>query len=252
MRASECAALAGLALAGCTATTPIQMPVPSPTNGPLITTPGAHMSTEKEFVVRAELYFEYRVKAENADAAAQLMADGGAGRGECVGYSVDAVVSADKAAPDWADDEDERTKCVCGHLVYGEHNGLWSGEPGQHPKPHPHACDKHRCDCLTPVPAPAPGIVEVVFEDPPLLAPVQQSLTAASVIDAWNAAHPVGTPVQYWPGVREGDGWLSRTRTAAEVLGGHTPVVWVEGASSCIALTHIEPVQVAEGGGQDG
>ena len=106
---------------------------------------------EKEFVVRAELHFEYKVMAEDADAAAQIMADGEAGRGECVGYSVDAVVSASKAGRYWDDDEDERAKCVCGHLVGDEHNGLLSGEPGKRPKPHPNACDKHGCDCLAPI-----------------------------------------------------------------------------------------------------
>jgi hypothetical protein len=58
----------------------------------------------------------------------------------------------------------------------------------------------------------------------------------------FNLDHPVGTPVRYWPGFREGDGKVSSTRTPAELLSGHTPVVWVEDVASCIALTHIQPV----------
>jgi hypothetical protein len=67
--------------------------------------------------------------------------------------------------------------------------------------------------------------------------PERPSTTAAR----WNAAHPVGTPVRVWPGFREGVGTLTRTRSAASVLGGHTAVVWVDGEGACIALSHVEP-----------
>lgn len=64
----------------------------------------------------------------------------------------------------------------------------------------------------------------------------------AGVVAAFNAANPVGTPVRYWTGAREGEGRTSVTRTEAQVLSGHTPVVWVEGHGACIALTHVQPV----------
>ncbi|MFF5773892.1 hypothetical protein ACFY8V_32655 [Streptomyces californicus] len=62
----------------------------------------------------------------------------------------------------------------------------------------------------------------------------------------WNERHPVGTPVVAYPGCRPEDDpkctrLTTRTRSAASVLGGHTAVVWVEGHSACIALTHIDP-----------
>ncbi|WP_436759406.1 hypothetical protein [Streptosporangium sp. V21-05] len=110
------------------------------------------MSSEREFIIRAYLHFEYRVKAEDADAAVQVLENGEAGDGECVGYSVEAVVTAKGASQVWGD-EDERSKCVCGHLVVDEHQGLWSGEPGKWPKPHPAACNKLGCECLAPVEA---------------------------------------------------------------------------------------------------
>lgn len=59
--------------------------------------------------------------------------------------------------------------------------------------------------------------------------------------EAWNRAHDVGIPVRYWPGLHEGDGIESTTRSLATVLGGHTAVVWVEGRPDCIALSHVEP-----------
>lgn len=55
----------------------------------------------------------------------------------------------------------------------------------------------------------------------------------------FNEAHPVGTPVRYWPGVREGDGIESVTRTPAWLLGSGHAVVSVEGYAGGIALTHI-------------
>lgn len=58
--------------------------------------------------------------------------------------------------------------------------------------------------------------------------------------EQFNKHWPVGTTVRYWTGLREGEGKLSRTRTAASVLGGHTAVVWVEDEPDCIALSHIE------------
>lgn len=50
---------------------------------------------------------------------------------------------------------------------------------------------------------------------------------------------PIGTPVTYWLGLREGDGIKSVTRSNVWELGG-TSVVMVRGAAGGIALTHIE------------
>ncbi len=78
-----------------------------------------------------------------------------------------------------------------------------------------------------------------------------------SIVDAWNATVLVGTPVRYWTGVREGEGKTGRTRSTAYLLGassdqpGHTPVVFVEGEGSCIALTHVQPVADGEQTGDD-
>jgi hypothetical protein len=64
---------------------------------------------------------------------------------------------------------------------------------------------------------------------------------------AFNSLHPVGTPVFAYPGARPEDfpsdrRLVTRTRSKAEVLGGHTDVVWVDGHSACIALSHVDPV----------
>lgn len=67
----------------------------------------------------------------------------------------------------------------------------------------------------------------------------------------WNSRYPIGTPVAAYPGARPEDDLdcerlNTRTRSEAQVLGGHTVVVWVEGHSACIAITHVDPVQSAD------
>ncbi|MET8006252.1 hypothetical protein [Nonomuraea glycinis] len=64
-----------------------------------------------------------------------------------------------------------------------------------------------------------------------------------AVVTEWNARFPVGTPVRYWTDPPKGGGKLSRTRAAAQVLSGDTPVVWVEDEESPIVLTHIQPIE---------
>lgn len=66
----------------------------------------------------------------------------------------------------------------------------------------------------------------------------------AAVVARWNEAHQKGTRVRYWKGPREGEPTgEATTRAPAEALGGHTAVVWLDGVSGCIALTHVEVVR---------
>lgn len=66
------------------------------------------------------------------------------------------------------------------------------------------------------------------------------------LVEAWNARRPVGTPVRYWTGAREGEGKLSKTTHAAVLVSGHTAVVWVEGEPGWITLSHVEAEQRCE------
>jgi hypothetical protein len=59
-------------------------------------------------------------------------------------------------------------------------------------------------------------------------------------VETFNRTTPIGSPVRYWTGARVGGGRVSVTRSEAQILSGHTPVVWVEGHSGCIALTHVD------------
>jgi hypothetical protein len=68
----------------------------------------------------------------------------------------------------------------------------------------------------------------------------------AAEVEAFNAAWPVGTVVDYWRGAYEGEpSDRGATRTPAQVLSGHTAVVWIEGCSGCIALSHVRPTPYA-------
>jgi hypothetical protein len=57
------------------------------------------------------------------------------------------------------------------------------------------------------------------------------------LVDDWNAKYPVGTPVTYYyakdPLIEPRH---SRTRSEAQLLAGHTAVVWLEGVAGCWAL----------------
>ena len=60
--------------------------------------------------------------------------------------------------------------------------------------------------------------------------------------ELWNAVHPIGTPVRYWRGLRDGDGQVAVTRSKAWRLSSGEPVVMVEGCAGGIALTHVEAI----------
>lgn len=65
--------------------------------------------------------------------------------------------------------------------------------------------------------------------------------------ETFNALYEVGIPVFAYPGARPEDDandecLVTRTRSRAEVLGGHTDVVWVDGHGACINLTHVDVV----------
>ena len=59
--------------------------------------------------------------------------------------------------------------------------------------------------------------------------------------DAFNAAHPVGTRVMlkmdFAPGPVE-----TKTRSEAQVLSGHSAVIWLDGVVGCYALDCVRPM----------
>ena len=85
--------------------------------------------------------------------------------------------------------------------------------------------------------------------EPPILKGIESMVNVASKqylalqkeVDQFNAATPVGTMVRYWKMDRVGEpSGSGKTRTPAQILSGHTAVVWIEGCSGCVALSHEE------------
>lgn len=66
--------------------------------------------------------------------------------------------------------------------------------------------------------------------------------------DKFNAKHPIGTP-----GLVKLDGedtpFPTKTRTIAQVMSGHTAMIWLGGVSGCYLLDRFTPSQKANCGG---
>jgi hypothetical protein len=67
------------------------------------------------------------------------------------------------------------------------------------------------------------------------------------LVHDFNAAVKVGDTVEYWEVIGMGEPERFVTESEAEVLGGHTAVVWLKGKRGCVALNHCKPIaKVAE------
>jgi hypothetical protein len=55
----------------------------------------------------------------------------------------------------------------------------------------------------------------------------------------WNSGHSVGSEVEYHPVIGEEAHRITKTRSEAYVLSGHTAVIFVEGQSGCVALEAV-------------
>jgi hypothetical protein len=71
--------------------------------------------------------------------------------------------------------------------------------------------------------------------------PTQAKLQAQ--IDAWNATHPIGADVDVL--TDRGKIVRTKTRSAAELLSGHSAVIWLDGISGCYALDRVTAVEMA-------
>jgi len=63
----------------------------------------------------------------------------------------------------------------------------------------------------------------------------------ARAVTAWNQHHEVGVQVEY-RSRKDAEPAGTVTTAQAEVLQGHTAVVWLEGVSGCVSIGHCTPV----------
>ncbi|NPT59707.1 hypothetical protein [Paraburkholderia elongata] len=65
------------------------------------------------------------------------------------------------------------------------------------------------------------------------------------LVNIFNKAVKVGDTVEYWEVIGMGEPERFVTEGEAEVLGGHTAVVWLKGKRGCVALNHCKPITEA-------
>jgi hypothetical protein len=58
--------------------------------------------------------------------------------------------------------------------------------------------------------------------------------------ETWNQQVKIGDLVTFRDD--NGEAHVTRTRTEASVLGGHTAVVWIEGKAGCVNLNRVTPI----------
>ena len=61
------------------------------------------------------------------------------------------------------------------------------------------------------------------------------------VVDAWNAAHPIGTPVTRYKLINPlADPVETKTRSEAWLMGGHSAMVMVEGIAGGVLVESVK------------
>lgn len=65
-----------------------------------------------------------------------------------------------------------------------------------------------------------------------------QAAKLKKTCDDWNAAHPVGTAVMVKLDGQD-EPVATTTRSTAQILSGHSAVIWLDGISGCYLLTHV-------------
>lgn len=58
--------------------------------------------------------------------------------------------------------------------------------------------------------------------------------------DAFNARYPVGQTVSLRKD--SGEAIVTKTRSVAQVLSGHSAVIWLEGVTGCYLLDRVSPI----------
>jgi hypothetical protein len=67
--------------------------------------------------------------------------------------------------------------------------------------------------------------------------PAKKLKNLQKTVDAWNSDHPVGARVSY---VTDDEKYFTTTtRSCAEILSGHSAVIWLDGKSGCVLLDRV-------------
>lgn len=69
--------------------------------------------------------------------------------------------------------------------------------------------------------------------------PAPRKLDGAKLVADWNRQNPIGIKVAMTKD--DGSVHLTTTRSQAELLSGHTPVIWLDGVRGCYLLDRVKP-----------
>lgn len=72
-----------------------------------------------------------------------------------------------------------------------------------------------------------------------------QQAARQKAVDSWNAANPIGTPVMIKLDGYD-DPMATVTRSEAQILSGHSAVIWLEGISGCYLLDRVRAASTDE------
>lgn len=76
-------------------------------------------------------------------------------------------------------------------------------------------------------------------------------MTPEKECDNWNVKYPIGTSVMYKSGIEGLEMIHTLTKSSAQLLSGHSAVIWIEGKSGCVSLHFVTPI-IEKGEGWDG
>lgn len=77
---------------------------------------------------------------------------------------------------------------------------------------------------------------------------IQSQKRLQAEVDTFNSKVPVGSAVDYFE-IEGAPVQRFKTRTEAQILSGHTAVVWLEGKSGCVCVSHCIPVNAESASG---
>ena len=63
-----------------------------------------------------------------------------------------------------------------------------------------------------------------------------------ATVDKWNASNPIGTMVSYQEIIGDGETHRGVSISEAQILSGHSAVIWMEGKRGCVCLEHCTAV----------
>lgn len=76
----------------------------------------------------------------------------------------------------------------------------------------------------------------------PKMTKAERQQQLAEQLNAWNAMHPPGSKVRYYPVAGRGQHTDTITRSEAWIAGGHSIIVLIQGKAGGVSIAHLERI----------